>query len=101
MLTSGTTLAAVLSLLFLGGEVIRPFAIAMTIGIVVGTYSSVFIAAPTLLWLETRFGDGSGAGSAEVSRPIPAAVVTRTTSPPPAQRPSRKRRGKKKKKARR
>jgi len=54
LLTSGTTMAAVLALLFLGGEVIRPFAFAMAIGIVVGTYSSVFIAAPTLLWLEQR-----------------------------------------------
>jgi len=54
VLTSGTTLAAVLSLLFLGGEVIRPFALAMAIGIVVGTYSSVYIAAPVLLFLERR-----------------------------------------------
>ena len=54
MLTSLTTLAAVLSLLVLGGEVIRPFAIAMTIGILVGTYSSIYIAAPTLLVLEQR-----------------------------------------------
>jgi preprotein translocase subunit SecF len=56
VLTSGTTLASVIALLVLGGEVIRPFAIAMTIGIFVGTYSSIFIAAPTLLWLEQRFG---------------------------------------------
>jgi preprotein translocase subunit SecF len=36
----------------------------MTIGIVVGTYSSIFIAAPTLLWLETRFGSaGETTGS--------------------------------------
>jgi preprotein translocase subunit SecF len=55
VLTSGTTMAAVLALLFMGGEVLRPFALAMTIGIVVGTYSSVYIAAPTLLFLETRF----------------------------------------------
>jgi preprotein translocase subunit SecF len=53
-LTSGTTMVAVLALLIVGGEVIRPFAIAMAIGIVVGTYSSIFIAAPTLLFLETR-----------------------------------------------
>ena len=59
VLTSGTTLAAVLALLFLGGEVLRPFAIAMVIGIVVGTYSSVFIAAATLLWLEERYGPGA------------------------------------------
>jgi preprotein translocase subunit SecF len=56
VLTSGTTMAAVLALLFLGGEVLRPFAIAMIVGIVVGTYSSIYIAAPTLLWLETRYG---------------------------------------------
>ena len=64
VLTSGTTVVVVLALLLLGGEVIRPFAIAMTIGIVVGTYSSVFIAAPTLLWLEQRYGgidEGAGA----------------------------------------
>ena len=53
ILTSGTTLAAVFALLIVGGEVIRPFAIAMAIGIVVGTYSSMFVAAPTLLFLET------------------------------------------------
>ncbi len=56
LLTSATTLVAVLSLLFLGGEVIRPFALAMAIGIGVGTYSSIFVAAPTLLFLERRFG---------------------------------------------
>jgi preprotein translocase subunit SecF len=55
ILTSGTTMLAVLALLFLGGEVIRPFALAMAIGIVVGTYSSVYIAAPMLLLLEQRF----------------------------------------------
>ncbi|MBW2362692.1 MAG: protein translocase subunit SecF [Deltaproteobacteria bacterium] len=59
VLTSGTTMAAVLSLLFLGGEVVRPFALAMTVGIVVGTYSSIFIAAPTLLWLEQRYAKKS------------------------------------------
>ncbi len=58
ILTSGTTLAAVFALLLVGGEVIRPFAIAMAIGIVVGTYSSMFVAAPTLLFLENRFGSG-------------------------------------------
>ena len=64
VLTSGTTLVALLSLYFLGGEVIRPFAFAMLIGVVVGTYSSIYIAAPLLLFLENRSGDvakGSGA----------------------------------------
>lgn len=62
LLTSLTTLGAVLALLFVGGEVIRPFALAMAVGIVVGTYSSVFIAAPMLLFLEQRYGAGESGG---------------------------------------
>ena len=61
VLTSGTTLLALFSLFFLGGEVIRPFAFAMIIGVLVGTYSSIYIAAPVLLFLETRFGDAPAA----------------------------------------
>jgi hypothetical protein len=74
-------MTVVLALWILGGEVIRPFAIAMAIGIVVGTYSSIFIAAPTLLFLENRFGGGTSASapagggeashSAAVRREIP------------------------------
>ena len=60
VLTSGTTLVALASLFFLGGEVIRPFAFAMIIGVIVGTYSSIYIAAPTLMVLEQRFGDERG-----------------------------------------
>lgn len=56
LLTSGTTLLAVLALLAVGGPIIRPFALAMVIGIVVGTYSSIYVAAPMLLVLERRFG---------------------------------------------
>ena len=57
VLTSGTTLIVVLTLALLGGEVIRPFAIAMLIGVFVGTYSSIYIAAPTLMLLESRYGE--------------------------------------------
>jgi preprotein translocase subunit SecF len=62
LLTSLNTLATVLCLLFLGGEVIFGFALAMVIGIVVGTYSSIFVAAPILLFLEQRFGGATGSG---------------------------------------
>jgi len=56
ILTSVTTLLALLSLVIFGGEVIRGFTISMTWGVIVGTYSSVFIAAPILLFfgLKTR-----------------------------------------------
>lgn len=53
VLTSGTTLLATGALLALGGDVLRGFAFVLTVGIVVGTYSSVYIASPfTILWEE-------------------------------------------------
>jgi preprotein translocase subunit SecF len=55
VLTSGTTLAAVLALLILGGPIIRPFAWVMTFGVITGTYSSIFIASPILLRVEQRW----------------------------------------------
>ena len=54
VMTSLTTLIALFSLYFLGGEVIRPFAFAMVIGVIIGTYSSIFIAVPTLLLFKFR-----------------------------------------------
>ncbi len=57
ILTSGTTLLAVGSLLFLGGDVLKGFAFILTVGVVAGTYSSIYIASPfTLLW-ENVFGN--------------------------------------------
>ncbi|HTE34619.1 MAG TPA: protein translocase subunit SecF, partial [Chryseolinea sp.] len=49
IITSGTTIIAVLVLLLFGGEVLRGFSFALLIGVVVGTYSSIFIAGPTVL----------------------------------------------------
>ena len=57
VMTSFTTLLALLALLFFGGEVIRDFVIAMIWGIVIGTYSSIAIAVPLLLYLRPRRGD--------------------------------------------
>ena len=54
VMTSLTTLLALISLFIFGGEVIRPFALTMIIGVVIGTYSSVFIAVPTLLIFKFR-----------------------------------------------
>lgn len=56
VLTSGTTLLVVGSLLFLGGDVLRGFAFILTVGVVVGTYSSVYIASPFALLWEQLFG---------------------------------------------
>ncbi|MDQ7031515.1 MAG: protein translocase subunit SecF [Desulfonauticus sp.] len=54
ILTSGTTLLVVLSLLILGGGVIHDFALALFIGIIVGTYSSIYVASPILLSFEKK-----------------------------------------------
>jgi len=45
IITSGTTLVVVLALLFLGGPILRDFSLALTIGIIVGTYSSIYVVA--------------------------------------------------------
>jgi len=54
VMTSGTTLLALVALLILGGDVIRGFVFAMTWGVIVGTYSSVFVASNILLHLGTK-----------------------------------------------
>lgn len=51
IITSGTTLVVVLSLYIFGGDVINTFAFVLLIGILVGTYSSIFVAAPVALWV--------------------------------------------------
>jgi preprotein translocase subunit SecF len=58
ILTSGTTLVVLLSLLLLGGAVIRDFTEVLILGIVIGTYSSVFVAAPALVEIQKRWGEG-------------------------------------------
>ena len=54
VLTSSTTLLAALALALFGGEVIKGFAWSLVFGIVVGTYSSIYISAPTLIYLNIR-----------------------------------------------
>ncbi|MEC9002234.1 MAG: protein translocase subunit SecD [Planctomycetota bacterium] len=51
VLTSLTTLIVVLILFFFGGQGIHGFAFSLVIGVIVGTYSSIFVASPVLLWL--------------------------------------------------
>ncbi len=72
LLTSTLTLAVVIVLLIWGGEVIFDFALVLTIGIVVGTYSSIYIASPIVYWwqkyLEKRPAETSGGDSGPSSR---------------------------------
>jgi preprotein translocase subunit SecF len=62
ILTSGTTLLVVAALFVLGGGVIHDFAFALLVGIVVGTYSSIFVASPILLFWEGRVSGSKNKG---------------------------------------
>jgi preprotein translocase subunit SecF len=53
--TGTTALGSLLALSILGGDVVRPFALLMLFGVIVGTFSSIYIASPVLLAIETRW----------------------------------------------
>ncbi|MFL5560951.1 MAG: protein translocase subunit SecF [Gemmatimonadaceae bacterium] len=55
VMTHATTFLATLALLLFAGEVIRPFAWVMVFGIVTGTFSSIYVAGPVLLWIERKW----------------------------------------------
>lgn len=55
VLTSGTTLITVFVLFLIGGETLKGFSLALLVGIAVGTYSSVFVASPMVVWLRGRY----------------------------------------------
>ena len=58
ILTSGTTLAVLMALLILGGAVIRDFTVVLILGVIVGTYSSIFVASPALIEIQKKWGLG-------------------------------------------
>lgn len=69
-LTSLTTLLVISSILFLGGGLIKDFAFALFIGVIVGTYSSVFVASPVVIYMDAFF-----ARREEISREESATAV--------------------------
>ena len=84
VMTGSTTLASLLALLILGGEVIRPFAWVLTFGIIIGTFSSIYVASPILLWIERKWprpvGDRGGVATIpREQRPVTA--TTKTAQP--------------------
>jgi SecD/SecF fusion protein len=78
ILTSTVTLIPILCLFFFGGSVLRDFALAIIIGVVVGTYSSIFIASPIVLWWTRARGGGVSSLRREISEKA-AAATGRTT----------------------
>ncbi len=67
ILTSTVTLIPILCLFLFGGAVLRDFSLAIIIGVVVGTYSSIFIASPIVLWWSRARGRGAAALRREVT----------------------------------
>jgi preprotein translocase subunit SecF len=57
VMTSGTTFVVLLALYVLGGTIIRDFAMILMLGVLIGTYSSIFVASPALLEIEERTGE--------------------------------------------
>jgi SecD/SecF fusion protein len=68
ILTSGTAFLATLILYAFGGQGIHAFAFAMLVGIITGSYSTIYIASPIVLWLQNRFG-GAPATASAAARP--------------------------------
>src|SRR5579864_2365993 len=85
VITSGTALITAMALFFFGGEVLHGFAFTMVVGIITGTYSSVFIAAAIV-----SFWRGAAPTRAGAHAPAPAAAVSAPQQPQRKVKPQRK-----------
>jgi preprotein translocase subunit SecF len=74
VLTSGATLLSILAFFVWGTGVIKDFALALLIGIVAGTYSSIYVAAPLTEWMDRRFFSGKGGASGGITARRPSAA---------------------------
>jgi preprotein translocase subunit SecF len=91
VITAGTALLTSLALLFFGGEVLHGFAFTMVVGIITGTYSSVFIAAATVSFWRGSAPTRAAAHAPAESKPVAAAPQqpTRKAKPQKTQRKAR------------
>ena len=79
ILTHATALASTLALLIFAGEVLRPFAWVMSFGIFTGTFSSIYVAAPILLWIERKWPRKAGSRQSS-STVTPTSRTQRSTA---------------------
>ena len=84
VLTHGTTMATTIALVLLAGEVLRPFALVMTFAIFTGTFSSIYIAAPVLMYIEKRWPGQDARGARAYRHGGPESAGTPTPPPSPA-----------------
>jgi len=78
VIAAGLTFISVLSILLFGGQVLRGFALALTIGILIGTYSSIAVASPIMLWWQYLTGGKSGQGKGLAVRGLKARPAEQT-----------------------
>jgi preprotein translocase subunit SecF len=68
LISNGTTFLAVLGLFLFGGEVLRGFGFTMVVGIIVGTYSTIYIASPIVIWWQQRHPSATGSRTASTAK---------------------------------
>jgi len=76
VMTGTTVIACLLALILLGGEVLRSFALVLLFGIAVGTFSSIYVAGPVLLWIEKKWPRANAARPGAARSGPPASAPT-------------------------
>jgi preprotein translocase subunit SecF len=87
IITSGLVFLSVLAMVLFGGEVLRGFSVALLIGVVFGTYSSVAIASPIMVWWEQRIEAANRQAALAFNQPLKGGV--RTPAKGPSKAPSK------------
>jgi preprotein translocase subunit SecF len=80
ILTAGATLLSIVAFFVWGTGVIKDFALALLVGIVAGTYSSIYVAAPLTEWIDRRFFGGAASGGARRPAGAPRAQGKKTAA---------------------
>jgi len=81
VITSGLVFLSVLAMVLFGGEVLRGFSLALLIGVAFGTYSSVAIASPIMVWWEQRIESANRAAAVSYNKPVRSGVQSTKNTP--------------------
>ncbi len=76
IITSGSTWLVVLGLFLFGGQALKGFAFVLTAGVLVGTYSSIFVASPIVIWWHQQMVKRAAAGSGAAARPASSSAAS-------------------------
>ncbi|HEY6803221.1 MAG TPA: protein translocase subunit SecF [Pyrinomonadaceae bacterium] len=81
VITSGLVFLSVLAMVLFGGEVLRGFSLALLIGVAFGTYSSIAIASPIMVWWEQRIDTANRAAAISYGKPVRGGVQSKAKGP--------------------